>query len=1656
FNNQNGTLESANTDLVLATGNLLNANGTLLHVGTGTLSIDSRQAMAAGGSLVTRGALSLSGNGLTNSSVIQAGRLSLNLTNFSQTADGQLLASDSLVGTGSNWNNDGLIASDGSIHLALGGAYAGNGRLSAAGDLTLSSDQVSLSSGASIVGGGTTRLNVGGALTNYGRLTSSGDLIVNAGSISNYGTLGSTQNLSLNTPTLLNEHGLIFAGGDLVLGVNTFTNHLADVYGLGNVRIGGYGGTARATSVYNIAGSLESVGDFSLKAAVFENRTDGATNSAGRKLTSGFIANICNDCQGDDWIVTLAAHEQFESDDSDASAAARLAAGRNFDFEGGTFLNSKSTVSAGGDITIVADSLQNIGSVAGTIERVRTYEISLKDNAMNDFLANVMTPYNQRNNPDFPLVYYIDGTGAIRKAIASSYLGREPGHDGGSYEFVKLTDTETGLVINDRYGWGFPLPGLSYGFEGNITSKYDPNNLVALPSQLAGLAPITDIEIAKDSTGGASTGTVRNAVIQAGGKVNITATQDLINSVIHEDYALSGSASKVEDTQIGAGPRVQVRINAQLPPDLAQQQVNPTTLPGFSLPTGQNGLFRLSGQDSSTGSTAPLSWTLGGASLLTGQHQNAGASVARVQGVPITSGGSHPQKYLIETNPVLTDLKQFMSSDYLLGKLGYDPDDSARRLGDGLYEQRLIQQAIVARTGQRFMDGMTSDEAQFRYLMDNAIASKDALSLSVGISLTAEQVAALTHDIVWLESEVIDGQTVLVPVLYLANANNRLAPNGALIQGSDVTLIAGNDLNNSGTLKATGNLSAAAGNNLVNSGLVNAGGRLDLLAGNDLTNKAGGIIAGRDVSLGAIGGDIINERTVTSYQNSGNGFSLQRDFVDNAARIEAANDLTVSAGRDVNNVGGVLQSGRDLSIGAGRDVNITTAVQIASNDRGANLNESSIKHYGAEVTAGQDLSIQAGRDLTVIGSQLNAGGNAALDAGNDLTIASSADEEHSYSKTKSVTEQEDHVHQNGSGVKVGGNVTLNAGNDLTLISSDVEAGDEAYLSAGNELALLAAQDSDYTLYDMKKKGGFGSEKTQHDEVTDIKNIGSQIKAGGDLSLVSGGDQHYQNAHLESGKDITLDSGGSITFEAVKDVHQESHTKSDNDAFWVSSEGKGNTDETLRQTQMVAGGNIAIKAVEGLHVDLNQINQNTVSQSIDAMVRADPQLAWLKDAEARGDVDWQLVQEIHQSFKYENSGLGPASQLIIAIVMAAIVGPAALGALGTAGATAGWAAAGAAVATGAATNATVSFINNGGDLGAVFKDVTSRNALKGYVIAGVTAGLTAEYFNELTGTTTNPTTGKINVNLGSLKGIGQFAASQGLQNASATALSKILGQGGDLGDALRTTLLNTLAAASFNAVGDYTNGVFDDGSLGKIAIHAMVGGLLTQIAGGDFKDGALAAGANEALINQLAGLVNKNPDLLVMSSQIVGLLAVAAIGGDVQQGADVARNATEYNHDNNHNYTKEVNEDLVDTLGERESLQQRSEHGNESIPIDLLPPVLGPMLGGAKNNPTGGGRYSNLTDSPSVGTGKNFTQTQKAKIYQQNMDKNGGVLRSDLDGQELVLPKKSASGVTPPSNEAQIDHIVPRRPADLNAPAGTNSYSNSQILSREQNRQKSNK
>ncbi|WP_456022333.1 hemagglutinin repeat-containing protein [Pseudomonas protegens] len=1203
LDNRNGVLETANTDLTLAVGSFLNTGGQLNHVGRGKFDISTANVLGAGGSIVTGGLLELNADSWNNTSAIQAGRLNVNVREFSQSASGKLLASESLQARGGNWTNNGLIASDGSIDMQLGGTYAGTGRLSSQRGTYLSAAQMNLGAGGSFAAGATSTISVGGQLINSARISSSEDLTVNAGSVANYGSLGAAQNLFINTPTLLNDRGLIFSGNNMTLGVSTLTNQHGDFYGLGNVLIGGYGGAARAAGVYNISGSMESVKDFTLNADVFENRTEGPSASVERKLISGFIAATCGDCVGGTFNNFLATRETYQFVDSDTSASAVLNIGKDFVFLGGTFLNSKSTVAAGGNITVTADSLKNIGAKSGVIDVTRQYNFEMGTGSTAKFMAEVVMPYNQRNNPDFPSVYYVIAPeGLIRKATAKTVGGG-----------IVITDDETGENVGSRK-YGRAMSGFSAGFETSTPSQYDPDNLLALPSELAQYQKGLAVETESTSAGlpGAATG--RNAVIQAAGNVSINATKEVVNAVIHEDYGSTGGTNKVADTKVGNSDTVVVRINSQLPPDLAQQQVNPLSLPGFSLPTGENGLFRLSGQGSTaaSGNGPAPTWTVGNEAISAQDHlavaTNGGPRnlfvdapaqvsdgtravdtfhrtsstgddtrpVTRVTGLPDTKAPSNPHKYLIETNPVLTDLKSFMSSDYLLEKLGYNPDQSAKRLGDGLYEQRLIQQAVTARTGQAFLDGQTSNEGMFKYLMNNAIASKDALNLSVGVGLTSQQVAALTHDIVWLEEHEVNGEKVLVPVVYLAQANGRLGPTGALIAGNDVTLIAGENLDNVGTLKATNNLSATAGKDLINSGSVEAGNRLDLLATNNIVNKAGGIIAGRDVSLTTRTGDVINERTITSMDDKYGTVTRHQDFADNAARIEAANDLTVKAANDINVIGGVLKSGQDMALNAGRDVNVASVQVNDSASLGWRGAVSSVTQLGADIDAGRDFKADAKRDISVIASDIEAKRNVSMSATENLVISSAADEEHSRSANKKMSRQDDQVRQVMSGITASGDMTLNAGKDLELIASRVSAGDEAYLFAGNNVNLETADNLDHSYYSKTKKGSFGKKKSTMSESESTVSVSSVVEAGNKLAISAGEDFNATGAKLKSDGTLLATAGDDINFNAAEDYASTASASSKKG--WTSSKSSASEviQTRLNSTELVAK-NIELKA-----------------------------------------------------------------------------------------------------------------------------------------------------------------------------------------------------------------------------------------------------------------------------------------------------------------------------------------------------------------------------------------------------------------------------------------------------------------------------------------------
>ena len=204
-------------------------------------------------------------------------------------------------------------------------------------------------------------------------------------------------------------------------------------------------------------------------------------------------------------------------------------------------------------------------------------------------------------------------------------------------------------------------------------------------------------------------------------------------------------------------------------------------------------------------------------------------------------------QFLVETDPRFTQRSKWLSSDYMFKQIHNDPKNILKRLGDGFYEQRLVNEQINQLTGRRFLQGYSSDYEQYKALMDNGAQYATKLNLIPGVALTAEQMKQLTSDMVWMvkrEVTLKDGTKteVLAPQVYIVGRNADIDSRGAVISANDVIIDTQGDVKNSGVISGR-NLTHLSANNIENTGGTLQGRDLYMLAKNRINNLGGALNA---------------------------------------------------------------------------------------------------------------------------------------------------------------------------------------------------------------------------------------------------------------------------------------------------------------------------------------------------------------------------------------------------------------------------------------------------------------------------------------------------------------------------------------------------------------------------------------------------------------------------------------------------------------------------------------------------------------------------------------------------------------------------------------------------------------------------------------------
>ncbi|MGQ6235732.1 hemagglutinin repeat-containing protein [Serratia sp. IR-2025] len=492
--------------------------------------------------------------------------------------------------------------------------------------------------------------------------------------------------------------------------------------------------------------------------------------------------------------------------------------------------------------------------------------------------------------------------------------------------------------------------------------------------------------------------------------------------------------------------------------------------------------------------------------------------------------------FLVVTDERFTRRDNFISSDYMLERVGYDPAQAHKRLGDGFYEQRLVREQVLALTGKPSVKGWDAME-QYQQLMNNGSKVAQDFHLVPGVALTPEQIAALQQDIVWLVSETVQTeggpQTVWVPKVYLAQATLRLTGDGALIGGGDLQLSA-NSITNAGNLFAEKALTVDAGQFLHQGGDVRAGS-IDVQA-DSLAMSTNLQDALRQATMSA--GDIRLRGT---------------DITLTGAKLDATDTLSLSARNDLTITAAKSSHTADLEVISGSMGNRTRGGTEAAGSRMAHVSGEWQQALGSQLNAGGNLSLNAGRDVTFTGSQASAAGSTRVQAGGDINIRAESTTNTTHldanSRTSSVSNdrQEERLTVSALGGDQG--VTLVAGNRLLAEGAQIDSKEGRIGVSARDVTIKDARSRTQDLDSENKREG--KTKSHREEQTEREiSTGSTFSGREGVTVIGReGDVTVTGSTLHSDQ-------GAIALQAKQDVTLNTATERESALSEERSQKKG--------------------------------------------------------------------------------------------------------------------------------------------------------------------------------------------------------------------------------------------------------------------------------------------------------------------------------------------------------------------------------------------------------------------------------------------------------------------------------------------------------------------
>lgn len=1176
FNNE-GMINSGTDATLLVNGAFINNNtlsaGLLSDGSTNAASTLTIQSLALTNTakISSLGDVYINASALTNNSYINASNILYTL-------------SDTLSNSGTMYSNAYLI-------LRLTQALTNEGTLSGGKSVDVISNGAVTNTNVIASGllsdgsiNDTATLNLQASdITNTAKISSRGNLNVTASTLTNKGYLSAYNALQVNTATLHN-YGVLFSGTDMNLWVSDLLCNYenANILALDDLIMAKDASLAKTKRIVNDKATIETInGDISLYAETFENKTDGLVKGT-KLLEKGTLTLWMNDQVDDNLIISAAQKLMSEGKGKTLTGVTATQAC--------TYADSAYS----SDATCLKYEIQYGGISEKQLVVTKAYNI---------YWDTLEPP--EMNGDDYVVVHH------VKQVYDIQYISNDDMTKELNAQLAKY-----GLSVSYGRSLWEQLFGITTTFHYQIPDPQggEIKRQVTVTSQ-------QEYMISKNNP----------AKLISGGKLSINA--DTVTNYLSE--ISSNDDLKITGTTLNNGSEVLFQVDtrtgqyyyghggwAPLPETTTYTQTDAAYSLIYSAKNITGNLATVNNIDIKS-NQAPL----GHSATTAVTAQTDSVSITPITPVIIdpktdekkitlpkdTNGlfvvSTNPKsKYLIETNPAFASFSNFISSDYMLSRLGYNPDATTKRLGDAFYENRLVRDSVFEQTGKRYLDSsMTNDSDQFQYLMNNALALKDDLKLTPNVGLSNEQIAALTKDIVWMEEREVDGEKVLVPVIYIANvAIERTTDNGAKIVAKEDINLDVDTLTNQGDITADGDVNIIASKNIYNEGgAISSAENMTLQAVDGIYNISSELTA-KALSINAttFQSDIDSQNITHTYANSG---SQNSQLLSEASTINVKDDVTIKTAKNLSIIGTNLDAGGDAILAStDGDIAISSKTHTDTYDfktrRGYNKGTST-QEISSSITA-DSISINA-NNLLVNASDVTAQNDMNIKADN---IAITSGENRVYTDSK----YERKGGFMGGGKKTADTIdkkeviasTLNAKNlnidakSLSIQGSKLTA--EQATIASEIIELISLKNSDYESHFSKSSGMMTQTILSKGHIKE-EVIPALIEVRNQL-IINNKDVTNQLQTDNLVKTITSQSGLSV--EQIKLV--EAYAKSEEwNKKMTSLTGVGSLVVAAIVTVCTMGAGAAIVggATQGINGAIQAAVQSMVTQMANALVTA---------------------------------------------------------------------------------------------------------------------------------------------------------------------------------------------------------------------------------------------------------------------------------------------------------------------------------------------------------------------------------------------------------------------------------------------------------------------